>query len=156
VPQLAELLERLRHVAPPGPPAAGGGVPDDAAADLQAELRPLLAALDEVEDEARALIDAAAAEAAAVRDGGARDAERIRDEARLQAARLRPAVPDEDAGDDEARAILAAAEVEAGGVRRRARGRIPGLVARVMACVGGAGELEAVPEGTDVAGVGRG
>lgn len=152
MPQLGELLERFRHAATPGPPAAGGGVPGDVAADLQAELRPLLAALDEVEDEARAVIETAATEAASVRGRGARDAEAILDEARRQVARLRAGPPDVDTGDGEVRATLAEAEAEADGVRRRAHERIPGLVARVMACVAGAG----VPEESHVAGVGRG
>jgi hypothetical protein len=152
VSQIAELLERFRHPATPGAPVAAGGVPDDAAADLLAELRPLLAAVDEVDDEARAVMDAANAEANALRERGAHDAEAILDEARRQAAALRTAPPDEDAGDGEARATLAAAEAEADTVRMRARGRIPGLVARVMADVAG----PAVPEGNDVVSVGRG
>jgi hypothetical protein len=151
VSQIAELLERFRHPATPGAPVAAGGVPEDAAADLEAELRPLLAALDEVEDEARAVIEAANAEATAVRERGAHDAEAILDQARRQAAALRTAPPDEDAGGGEASTILAAAEAMADAIRRRARGRIPGLVARVMAAVTGT----AVPEVSDVAGVGR-
>ena len=152
VSQIAELLERFRHPATPGAPVAAGGVPEDAAADLQAELRPLLAAVDEVEDEARAVIEAANAEAAAVRERGAHDAEAILDDARRKAAALRTAPPDADGGDGEARAILAAGEAEADAIRRRARGRIPGPVARVLAGVAGT----AVPEESDVAGVGRG
>lgn len=150
--QIAELLERFRHPATPGPPVAAGGVPEDAAADLQAELRPLLAALDEVEDEARAIVDAAGAEATAVRERGAYDAEAILEEARRRAAALRTAPLDEDAGDGEARAVLVAAGAEADAIRRRSRGRIPDLVDRVIAGVAGA----AVPERSDVAGVGRG
>jgi hypothetical protein len=152
VPQLGELLERFRHAATPGPPAAGGGVPDDATGDLQAELRPVLAALDEVEDESRSVIEEATARAGAIRDEGTRDAERIRQEARLQAAWLQAPPVDRGASDGEARAILAAAEAEADGIRRRARGRIPGFVGRVMTCVAGA----AVAEESHVAGVGRG
>lgn len=151
VSQIAELLERFRHPATPGPPVAAGGVPEDAAADLQAELRPLLAAIDEVEDQARAVVEAAGAEAAAVRERGAHDAEAILDAARRQAAALRTAPPDEDAGDSEARDILAEAEAEADAIRRRARERIAGLVARVIAGV--AGTVSA--EKRDVAGVGR-
>lgn len=152
--RLGELLERFRHVATPGPPAAAG-VPDDAAADLQAELRPLIAALDDVEDKVQALVDAAAAEAAAVRERGARDAERIMDDARLQAAGLR-AAPPEERPDDEALAIVARAGAEADGVLRRSRNRIPSLVARVVSCVRAGVEPEPVPEDSGVAGVGRG
>lgn len=161
MPQLGELLERFRHTATPGPPAAAGGVPVDAVADLQAEVRPLIAALDEVEDETRALVEAATAEAAAVRERGAREAESILSEARLQAARLRAAPPDE-APDDEARAILAEAGAEADEIRRRARRRIPGLVALVMSCLGDDVEAASpVREGgsreeSGVAGLGRG
>jgi hypothetical protein len=152
MPQLGELLERFRHAATPGPPAAGGGVPDDATADLEVELRPVLAALNDVEDESRAVIDEATARAAAVRDEGTRDAGRIRDHARQQAVRLRVLPPDGNATDQEAQAILVAAEAEAEGIRRRARRRIPSLVHRVVACVAGA----AVVEESHVAGVGRG
>jgi hypothetical protein len=153
--QLGELLERFRHPATPGPPAPAGGVPDDAAADLQAEIRPLIAALDEVEDEARAIVDAAAAAAAAIREQGARDAERILEHARVQAARVR-AAPLQDEHDAEAEAILARARSEADGVRQRARARIPGLVARVVNSVRAGVEPAPVREEQGVAGVGRG
>jgi hypothetical protein len=155
VARLGELLERFRHPATPGPPAAAGGVPDDAAADLQSELRPLIVALDEVEEEARAIADVAAAEAAAVREQGARDAEHILEAARLQAARVK-AAPLRDEHDAEVEAILAEAEAEADGIRQRARSRIAGLVALVLSCVGAGVELEPGREEKDVAGVGRG
>lgn len=152
--QLGELLERFRHTATPGPPAAAGGVPGDLAADLQSELRPLLAALDAVEDEARTLVDAAAAEAATVRELAAGDVARILDEARSEAARAR-AAPLSRETDDEAPRILASARAEAADVHRRARARIPGLVARVVACMSDGGEVRQVEEVSDVAGVGR-
>jgi hypothetical protein len=152
--QLGELLERFRHPATPGAPAAAGGVPGDVAADLQAELRPLIAALDEVEEEARAIVDAAAVEAAAVREQGARDAEQILDSARLQAAQVQ-AAPLEDEHDADAEAILARARAEADGIRLGARARTPGLVARVLNCVRARVEPEPVQEEKGVAGVGR-
>ena len=154
MPQLGELLERFRRPATPGPPAATGGVPGDVAADLQSELRPLIAALDEVEDEAQAIVDAATAEAAALRQRGARDAELILDEARSEAVRLR-AAPVDRGPDGEAVATIVAAEAEAEDIRRRARARIPGMVARVLACMRDGVDPEPARGDADVAGVGR-
>lgn len=160
MPVLGELLERFRHAATPGPPVPAGGIPGDVSETLAAELRPLIAALDEVDREARALVDAAMAEAAGVRQRGARDAERILAEARRQEARLRERPRGERLEDDaEEREILARARAEADGVRRRARSRIPRLVARVGRCLGAAPEPDAARaarEEDGVAGVGRG
>lgn len=123
-------LERFRRPA---------GVPAAATEELDAELLPVFAALEDVEAEAARLREEAAREAdrrvAAASAEAARrvadwrrraDAERLRarDERRLQLTA-------------EARSLEAEARAEAERVLRRGRKRIPELVAAVIECVTG-------------------
>lgn len=134
---LSELLERFRRAEPPGAPAAATGVPADPAAEREAELRALFAALDETEAQVTDIGRRARNDAEQVRLSAARQAERIVAGAHERASALRDAdVPDPDAEDDaEARSLVMRAEAEAEGVRERARARMPALVERVTQCV---------------------
>jgi vacuolar-type H+-ATPase subunit H len=133
MPGLRDALDRFRRAGTPGP-AARAGVPADRAADLAAELGPVLARLDRTQAECRPL-----------RDSAIREADQIRLEARQQAARL---VADARRGAEAARAQVAAAEQgrsEAAGadvmaqasrqaahIRSVAELRMPVYVARVV------------------------
>ena len=163
MPAVGELLERFRHVGAPGAPAPSGAVPADATASLEAELRPLIAAVDELNEEAEAVVREAEAEAASIREAGSREAEEIVERGRRQASALRVGAraSDPDDEDEEQRALLARADAQAEQIRRRAGRVIPHLAARVARCVqAGPGPVDAglaVPgrELEDVAGLGR-
>ena len=122
------ILDRFRR---------GAAVPADPGSALAAELAPVFAALDALEEKAERLRA----------DAGRRAARRVaaaRDEAEGRAARdreLAEAERDEvarerrHAGAREARELHAAAEAEARGIAEAARRRMPALVAEVVACV---------------------
>lgn len=135
MPAVGELLKRFRRVGAPGAPAPSGAVPEDATASLQAELRPLIAAVDELEEEAEALVREAAAGAARVREVGAREAEQVLEEGRRRAAALRLQSIEDGLWDEDSRTVLARADAESTLILQRARRRIPGLAACVLRCV---------------------
>lgn len=125
---LSALLDRFRR---------GVAVPAAAGDDLAAELAPVFASLDRFESEAREL-----------RQASLEEAEKRLDEARQQAAsisegwreaaeaeRTRAALERRRRSHDEALAVETEGRAEAGRLRERARGRIPALVAEIVACV---------------------
>lgn len=122
------ILDRFRR---------GAAVPADPGSVLAAELAPLFAALDDLEEKAERLRA----------DAGVRAARRVaaaRDEAEGRAARDRELAEAErddvarerrHAGAREARELQAAAEAEARRIAEAARRRMPALVAEVVSCV---------------------
>jgi hypothetical protein len=133
MPGLRDALDRFRRAGTPGP-AARAGVPADRAADLAAELRPVLARLDRTQAECRNL-----------RDRTIHEADQIRLEARQQAARLvadakrgAEAVRAQAAAAEQGRSEAAAADVraqasrQAAHIRSVAELRMPVYVARVV------------------------
>lgn len=131
--RLSVLLERFRRTA---------GVPARAADDLEAELAPVFAALEEIEVEAKERRDRGAVEAAARLEAARATAERIAAgrRAAAEAERARVAAERREAAEAEARALLAEAEAEATRVRARGQERIAPLVDSVLAGVWRVGE----------------
>jgi hypothetical protein len=125
---IAGLLERLRRT---------GGVPAAASDDVAAELAPVFAALDELEERV-ARVDARA------RDARARfDAETEEEIERMMAdARVRAAAERDDAlraalraADTDAAALVRAAEADAQRIREAGSARTQAVVAKVVARV---------------------
>jgi len=123
---VASWLERFRR------PAA---VPEAASEELDSELMPVFAALDEIETEATRMREEADHEAARRIDAAAAQAEEIlarwRRRAEVERARAEAERRDEIA--TEAHAIEVEAEIEAERLRRRGHERIPALVDEVIA-----------------------
>jgi hypothetical protein len=121
-------LERFRR--PAGVPAAAGE-------ELEAELLPVFAVLDEVEEDARRLRQEAEREAGRRRDEGAAKSERLIAEwrRRADAERTRAETERRQAVASEVRAIEAAAAEEVVRLRERGGSRIPELVADIVACL---------------------
>ena len=130
---VSSLLDRFRRSA------AVPAVPAAVDEGLQAELAPVFAALEKVEDEARRLLEDTADEVERSLAAGAADAERILERWRRRAEEERARAEDNRrrAAGEQARALEAAAEVEAGNVRARGFERIPALVDEILACVTG-------------------
>ena len=82
MPRIRDILQRFRPISAPGS-ASAGGVPAEPAADLAAELRPLLDSLEVTRAECRAVVDDATAAA-----------EQTRAKALAEAGRIRASVPD--------------------------------------------------------------
>jgi vacuolar-type H+-ATPase subunit H len=128
VAPLRDFLSRFRPAGAPGA-AARTGVPADRGRELEAEVSPVLALLDETQGEcdqlvgqarrdAGAIMAAARAEVAAIEAAGGRRAEEARDEA---ARRLT------DAAAADADAMMATAQQQAVGIRALAGQRMPAM-----------------------------
>lgn len=146
MPLIEDLLLRFRRVwAPPGPVAGQAGVPEDAAAHLNDELRDLTAALHAIEDEGDEILRAAHAQATSMVETARAESARIVEAARagaptVRAERAAARVRDRQAEIDR---LIAAAEMEAAAIRERAREPMQRLAARVAADVlGSAGREE--------------
>ena len=141
MPALSDLLNRFRRLgAPPGPPAAGLGVPARAGASIAAELLPVFVAVDLVENEASAIRDAAEPAARELVAAAREEAARIRADAARRAERERAAAVaacEADSRDELAR-IARDADAEAARILGAAAARRPELVARVVDHVRGA------------------
>ena len=113
------------------------GVPAAASEELDAELLPVFATLDEIEEEAAAIRIAADAEAARRIEAAAFEAERIlvRWRREAEAERVRAEADRREAVAGEARSIELRAEAEAAELRERGLERMPALVATVLACL---------------------
>ncbi|GEM_PF-5020621 len=125
---VAGWLERFRRPA---------GVPAGAGDELAAELRPVFAALDEVEEEARALRAEAEREVERRLEAGAAEAERLlaRWRGRAEAERARAEAEEREAAAHRTLAIERAAQEEAERIRARGGERIPVLVRRILVCI---------------------
>ena len=113
------------------------GVPAAASEELDAELLPVFATLDEIEEEAAAIRIEADAEAARRIEAAAVEAERImaRWRREAEAERVRAEADRREAVASEARLIELRAQAEAAELRERGLERIPALVATVLACL---------------------
>ena len=90
---LSDLLRRFRRLGvPPGPPAAGLGVPPRAGEALTAELLPVFEAVDVIEDEASAISGSTEPEAQQAIASGREEAARIREDGARRAEYERAAV----------------------------------------------------------------
>ncbi len=122
------ILERFRR---------GAGVPSAAADDVAAELAPLFAALDEIEEEAERRREAARARGRAYLDDASEEAHGIvaayRD--RAEAVHRRAVERSRGAAEEQSRALVADAERHARDIQARGEERLPQLVAAVVACV---------------------
>lgn len=113
VASLSELLHRFRRLGlPPGPPAAGLGVPARAGEALAAELLPVFAAVDEIASDARAISEAAEPQARQTIAAGRQEAARIRQDAARRAESERAAVAEAHERDSQAELARLAAEAE--------------------------------------------
>jgi hypothetical protein len=125
---VASILDRFRRPA---------GVPAAAAEDIAAELTPVFAALEELEEEAKTIRDDAAREAEQLLAAAeARSAEILAAWGqRAQAEGARMESDCERAAATQVEAAEAAGREQAQRLRERGHRRMPGLVAEVVACV---------------------
>jgi hypothetical protein len=121
-------LERFRR------PAA---VPAAASDELDTELMPVFAALDEIETEARHVREEARREADRRLDSASVRVETTLADARrrAEAERARAEIERREALAGEALSIEAGAEAEAAALRERGLERMPEFVAAVVACI---------------------
>jgi hypothetical protein len=135
VPGFFDVLHRFRHLgAPPGPPAAGLGVPARAGESLAGELLPVFTAVDAIVDDARSISDSALPEAQRAVAIGREQAERILEEGAARADEERAAVTTtaELRSQAELSRIAAEAECEVRRIAEVAGARRGALVARVV------------------------
>jgi hypothetical protein len=128
VKPIGAWLERFRRPA---------GVPPAAAEELESELMPIFALLDEIEREAEVLRAEAEREAARRADASLADAEGVLASWRRRAEAERATIEREQhvLATTEARALEAEAVRSAEQVRIRGFERIPQLVGAVMRCL---------------------
>ena len=121
-------LERFRRPA---------GIPAAVTEELDAELLPVFAALDRIEEEAVAIRKAAEEEASRRLDAAEAEAERrlASWRRRADAERTRAELQQRDAITARARALESRGSEEAAEILTRGRERIPALVAVVIACI---------------------
>ncbi|MGC9669777.1 hypothetical protein ACNTMW_24925 [Planosporangium sp. 12N6] len=150
MPRVRDFLDRFRPAGAPGA-ASGAGVPVDRRAAVEAELVPVLAALDEAQRECARLRQAAETRAAEIRAEAAARAEQITARAAADAAatRARAAAAVRRSADDEIAELNERADRDADEVRRAARQRAPELIARTVAAA--RAELAGVAEAELVA-----
>jgi vacuolar-type H+-ATPase subunit H len=136
MPPLRDFLTRFRPAGAPGA-AARAGVPADRSAELESEVAPVLALLDDTQaererlitqarSEAEQIVAAARSAAGAITADAAQRAETVREQAAQQvltAAREQAARAADDAGHQAAQ------------VRELARERMPALVSRVVGTI---------------------
>jgi hypothetical protein len=141
VASLSELLHRFRRLGlPPGPPAAGLGVPARAGEALAAELLPVFAAVDVIESEARAISESAEPQAQETIAAGREEAARIREDGarRAEAERAAVAASCERSSQAELARIAAEAEREVSRIGEVAAARRAALAVKVVDRVRGA------------------
>jgi hypothetical protein len=128
VQSVASILDRFRRAA---------GVPAAAAEDLPAELAPVFGALEHVEAEARAVLEAAEREAsqaiAAAEAHGAEIRAAWRDRAQAEYARAES--ERRSAAAARAEIVEAEAREQARQIRRQGEERLEAMVAEVIDCV---------------------
>jgi vacuolar-type H+-ATPase subunit H len=135
---LPEFLRRFRRVwAPPGPALSRIAPPTDVAARLEAEVRPLLDAIAELQRSAESVRKDADAEAAQIVDEATQRAEKNVREAESSAPGTRAAAAKRrhEAVDTEIGRVLSESEEEANRIRATAKARMAELVEQVRACV---------------------
>ena len=130
---LGDILRRFRFHGVPGAPGMAG-VPADRTAELEAELTPVFAALEEAQRQTAASVAQAEGEAAEQRSAAHAEGRKLVAEARAGAASARVAAATRRLALAEAEraTILADAEREAARVERTAAQGTPALVERVV------------------------
>jgi vacuolar-type H+-ATPase subunit H len=133
MPGLRDALDRFRRAGTPGP-ATRAGVPADRAADLTAELGPVLARLDQTQAECGNLRDRAIHEADQIRLEARQQAARLAADAKRGAEAVRAQAAAAERGSSEAAAaeVMAQASRQAAHIRSAAELRMPVYVARVV------------------------
>jgi len=129
----SEFLRRFRlHVVPGAPTAVPA--PADRGTELEAEVAPVFAALEETQRRAAAIVQAAEHQAAAARARGAAHGERVVADARAGRAAARASASERRLGDAdrERERVLAAGRAEVDRVARRAAERMPAAVEDVV------------------------
>lgn len=123
-------LERFRRPA---------GVPAGASEELDSELMPVFATLDEIEEEAQMLYSEAQREATRRLEAASREAELVltRWTRQAEVERVRAETERREAVTSEVHSIEADAAAEAERIRQDGLERIPALVASLIACVEG-------------------
>jgi vacuolar-type H+-ATPase subunit H len=136
VPALGEILRRFRFHGVPGAPSAVA-VPADRTAELERELAPVFAALEEAEATGRAVVERARRDADRRRADATTAARRVVSEATAGAgaARTEAATAIGQAAEATRLDVLAAARAEADRVAAQAAERVPALVEAVVAHV---------------------
>lgn len=132
---LSELLHRFRRLGvPPGPPAAGLGVPARAGEALAAELLPVFAAVDVIANDARAISESAEPQAQRTIAAGHLEAARIRQDGARRAERERATVAaaHERSSQAEFARIAAEAEREVARIGEVVAARRAALASRVV------------------------
>ena len=138
----SDILRRFRPAVAPGP-AGPAGVPADRAAEKEAELGVVFAALASDVAAARHEVDVARADASSRAQKAAEEASAILARARgdLDAVRAEAARPVLSALDAERTRIEAEARVEVERVGRVSEARIPDIVDQVVAAVWSTADL---------------
>jgi F0F1-type ATP synthase membrane subunit b/b' len=136
MPRIRDLLYRFRPAGAPGV-AGPAGVPVDRVSDLAAELAPVLASLEPVQQRCAEIVEAAHQEAAQVlaAESGTARAVTARARAGFDAERAAAAAQVRQRWDREAGDLLSAADQEAGRIRRHAADVQPRYVQAVLASV---------------------
>jgi vacuolar-type H+-ATPase subunit H len=129
-----DFLDRFRPAGAPGP-AARAGVPADRAAELAAEVEPVLALLDGTYAECQQIIAAAQQEADRIAADAQAEVAAVGQEAVRQAGTARDEATAEVLAQAQAQARAAAADAgqQARQIRRLAQRRLPVLVAAAAA-----------------------
>ncbi len=136
---MARVRDAGERFRPAGAPGAAGrvGVPADRAAELRAELEPMLTLLDPVHAQCAQIVEAAEQEAARIGAAGQAEATRIAGQSARQAVQARNQAARQvfDEAAAQAREATAAAGGQARAVHRLAGQQTPALVSRALSLV---------------------
>lgn len=137
MPRMRDILQRFRPTSAPGA-ASTGGVPADRAADMAAELRPVLAMLAATQATCRAITEDARRDAERIRAQAVDQARAVRDEGPTRAAAERADAASRVSRQGGTAAVdrAEAARLSAERLAARARERLPDYVASVVAATG--------------------
>jgi cell division septum initiation protein DivIVA len=136
MPPLRDFLARFRPAGSPGA-AARAGVPADRSGELESEVAPVLARLDDTQAErerliaqarsdAEQIVAAAQSEAGAIAADAAQRARTVREQAAQQVM---------TAAREQAARTIEDARQQAAQTRERARQRMPALVSRIVGTI---------------------
>lgn len=131
---MASVLRRFRRLSPPGAAMAGVAPPTDPEAGRQSELAPLFVALDGVQKEVDAIVEAGRIEADRIRSQAAADAEAViaRAMERAVVVKTRESQRRLERSATERDARIAAGEAQAAVVRTNAEARAVAIADAVV------------------------
>lgn len=137
MPRMRDILQRFRPTSAPGA-ASTGGVPADRAADMAAELRPVLAMLAATQATCRTLTEDARLDAVRIRSEAVDQARAIRDDGPRRAAAERADVAGRVSrqGATDAEDRSQGARLSADHLTAHARELLPEYVESVVAATG--------------------